>query len=93
MRIIEICFTGFDTDERKKLWDLAESHGFLVRKEVTKKLHVLCTGKNAGPKKLEDAIKDGVIIITGDDFITYTKTGIPETIKDAIEQLRLSRKI
>lgn len=93
MRIIEICFTGFDTAERKKLWDLADSNGFLVRKEVTKNLHVLCVGDNAGPKKLEAAIKDGVIIMSGNDFIAYTDTGIPQPIKDAIEQLRLSRQV
>lgn len=93
MRIIEICFTGFDSSERKTLIDMADSNGFLVRKEVTKNLHILCIGDNAGPKKLEAANKDGVIIITKPEFVAYVNSGIPETVIDSIEKLRALRNI
>ena len=69
-KLPEICFTGFDVSRKTELKKIAESNGFKCVTEVTKKLKFLCTGKNAGPSKIKDASKQGVQIISEQDFLS-----------------------
>tara|TARA_R110002033_G_scaffold54_1_gene848 strand:- start:999 stop:1691 length:693 start_codon:yes stop_codon:yes gene_type:complete len=72
---LEICFTGFAKQDRAQLEELATDSGFIVRKDVTKNLHMLCTGKNAGPKKVNKAHTDGAAIFDEAAFIALVQTG------------------
>lgn len=72
---LEVCFTGFAKQARSDLEDLATDSGFIVRKAVTRNLHILCAGSNAGPKKVADAKADGAAILLESDFIALVKTG------------------
>ncbi|NBB66948.1 hypothetical protein A6B39_05180 [Mannheimia granulomatis] len=67
--IEEICFTGFLKADREHLENLAEIHGYTVRKGVTKNLDYLVCGKNAGPSKIAQAESQGVIILEEKDFL------------------------
>ena len=60
---LEICFTGFGVTKKKTLNDLASRKNMKVVNSVTKNLHILCIGENAGPKKIEKAKAQGVEII------------------------------
>ena len=72
---LEICFTGFGASKKAELMGLALDHKFEVVASVTKNLDFLCGGENAGPKKLETAIAQGVQILTESEFITLIQTG------------------
>ncbi|MBU3068268.1 hypothetical protein KOI40_00370 [Aestuariicella sp. G3-2] len=75
----EICFTGFKKDEKVKLTNLAEERGMFIRVNVTKNLDFLCCGYNAGPAKIENARKQGVVALTEHQFLELLTTGeIPE---------------
>lgn len=65
---VEICFTGFSKADRLRLEELAELLGMQVRQSVTKGLTHLCIGRNAGPKKMEQAAEVGAEIIDEADF-------------------------
>lgn len=65
---VEICFTGFSKADRLRLEELAKLLDMQVRQSVTQGLTHLCTGKNAGPKKLEQAAEVGAEIIDEADF-------------------------
>lgn len=71
----EICFTGFSAEPRKKLEQLAQENGLQVRTKVTTKLEYLCTGPNAGPKKMEEALSKGVVLMDETAFHWLIKTG------------------
>jgi NAD-dependent DNA ligase len=68
-KLPEICFTGFDLSRKAELKKIAEDCGFKCVTQVTKNLKFLCTGENAGPSKIKDAKKQGVQIISEQDFI------------------------
>ncbi|ABN60785.1 BRCT domain-containing protein [Shewanella baltica] len=72
---LEVCFTGFAKQSRSDLEELATDSGFIVRKAVTRNLHILCAGSNAGPKKVADAKADGAAILLENDFIALVRTG------------------
>lgn len=72
---LEVCFTGFAKQARSDLEQLATDSGFIVRKAVTRNLHILCAGGNAGPKKVADAKADGAAILLESEFIDLVKTG------------------
>lgn len=65
---IEICFTGFAKADKKRLEELAELLEMVVRQSVTQGLTHLCTGPNAGPKKMEQAAMVGAEIIDEAEF-------------------------
>jgi len=71
----QICFTGFRPAAKKELVKKAGINDLKIVKSVTKKLDFLCIGDNAGPKKIEKAKKQGVIIITPLELETMFKTG------------------
>lgn len=73
--LLDVCFTGFKSDDKKRLIELAESKGFIVRSAVTQKLNFLCCGYNAGPKKIEKARSQGVIALNENQFIHLLETG------------------
>jgi hypothetical protein len=52
----QICFTGFDAEEKETLFLLAEQSGFCAVDSVTKGL------------KLQKAIAQGVLVLTAADF-------------------------
>lgn len=71
----EICFTGFSAALRKDLEQLAQDNGLQVRTKVTTKLSYLCTGPNAGPKKMEEALSKGVVLMDETAFQWLIETG------------------
>jgi len=71
----EICFTGFSASIRAALEGQATQAGLWVRKSVTSKLSFLCTGPNAGPKKVDAALKMGVVIMDQEAFGWMLETG------------------
>lgn len=73
--LLDVCFTGFKSDDKKRLIQLSESKGLVVRSTVTKKLNFLCCGYNAGPKKIEKARSQGVIALNENQFIHLLETG------------------
>ncbi|TCW22676.1 BRCT domain-containing protein [Vibrio crassostreae] len=78
---MDVCFTGFAKADKESLMNLAEQNSMLVRSSVTKHLDILCYGHNAGPKKLEKALDQGVFILNKSQFETMIETGeIPEEV-------------
>lgn len=74
--IFVICFTGFSSQHKAGLTNSALNHKFKVVKSVTKDLDFLCTGINAGPKKMEKAEEQGVTLITEDEFHDLAYDGL-----------------
>lgn len=75
----EICFTGFKNNDKEDLISLAEKSGLFVRSSVTTNLDFLCCGYNAGPKKIEKARHQGVVVLNDNQFKIMLETGeIPE---------------
>lgn len=78
---LDICFTGFKKTDKGELTALAKDNGMAVRGEVTKHLDILCYGYNAGPKKLEKAMSQGVMILNKHQLETMIETGeVPEDV-------------
>lgn len=73
---LDICFTGFAKADRERLEKASNDNNLEVRKSVTKNLQFLCTGYNAGAKKLQKAESQGVVLITEDQFIELIKDGV-----------------
>lgn len=71
----EICFTGFKSDDKKRLTAIAADNDLTVRSSVTEKLNILCCGYNAGPKKLDAARLKGILILNEDEFNNLLETG------------------
>jgi NAD-dependent DNA ligase len=72
---LEVCFTGFKAVEKAALLATAEASGFHVRPAVTKHLHILCCGSNAGPAKVRKARLQGVLVLSEGEFRTMAETG------------------
>lgn len=85
MKAFEVCFTGFNAKERDELEILGESLGLLIKKNVSKNLHFLCVGDNAGPSKIAKAQEFGATILQKPQFIHFIETG--ELPAETIEQL------
>tara|TARA_A100000164_G_scaffold62638_1_gene51303 strand:+ start:57 stop:575 length:519 start_codon:yes stop_codon:yes gene_type:complete len=76
LRKPEICFTGFNFEEREKLETDATLKGLKVRTRVTTLLAYLVMGDMPGEKKIEQAEEQGVQILTIDEYEkldTFTK--------------------
>ena len=79
---MDICFTGFKKVDKDELITLAKEHDMSVRGEVTKHLDILCYGYNAGPKKLEKAMAQGVMILNKTQLESMIETGeVPEDVE------------
>lgn len=79
LHLLDICFTGFKSDDKKRLKELAENAGFIIRSTVSKNLNFLCCGYNAGPMKIEKAREQGAVAITEEQLIKLIETGeIPD---------------
>ncbi|EKO3768563.1 hypothetical protein P0F17_000610 [Vibrio metschnikovii] len=77
----DICFTGFNKEDKEILIAIANKAKMIVRKDVVKHLDYLCYGYNAGPKKLEKAMEQGVMILSRTQFETMIETGeVPESV-------------
>jgi NAD-dependent DNA ligase len=72
---LEVCFTGFKAQDKEELIRLAESHGLIVRANVTSQLNILCGGYNAGPAKTEKARHQGVMVLSEHQFRGLVETG------------------
>jgi len=78
--LLDVCFTGFKREDKKRLKATAENAGILVRSSVTRSLNFLCCGYNAGPKKIEKARAQNVIALNEEQFIQLLETGeVPES--------------
>ncbi|HGS5146184.1 TPA: hypothetical protein ACMDT9_002014 [Vibrio parahaemolyticus] len=78
---MDVCFTGFAKGDKSELVTMAKEKEMLVRQSVTKHLDILCYGYNAGPKKLEKALEQGVMILNRHQFENLLETGeVPEDI-------------
>ncbi|MCL7930451.1 hypothetical protein [Halomonas llamarensis] len=75
-RPLEILFTGFDANARQELEDEAKNEGMVVRKSLTKNLDFLCTGPNAGPRKVSEARGKGVEVMDEPAFLEFLETGV-----------------
>ena len=64
----EICFTGFNGNEREELETAAVIKGYKVRTTVTKNLDILVLGEAPGEKKIEKAEAQGVSILQLDEY-------------------------
>lgn len=73
--LLDVCFTGFKSDDKKRLKDMAENSGMVVRSSVTRSLNFLCCGYNAGPKKIEKARAQNVITLNEEQFTELLETG------------------
>ncbi|MDP2128170.1 MAG: BRCT domain-containing protein [Pseudohongiella sp.] len=73
---IEILFTGFSSGDRAELEKKAQTAGMLVRKSVTRNLHYLCAGENAGPNKISEAEDAGTTIIDESEFNDLLELGL-----------------
>lgn len=71
----QVCFTGFDVDEKQKLFDIAMAKGFQVVGSVTVKLDFLVIGLTPGPMKISKAKEHKVKILTLDQFKKLITTG------------------
>lgn len=75
----DVCFTGFKKADKDDLLKLAKDAELVVRSSVTHNLTFLCCGYNAGPKKIEKARQQGVLILSEMQFNQMLDTGeIPE---------------
>lgn len=76
---LDVCFTGFKKDDKDRLTTLASENDLIVRANVTQYLTFLCYGYNAGPKKMEKARHQGVVILSEHQFLHMLESGeIPE---------------
>ncbi|MWL87137.1 BRCT domain-containing protein [Cupriavidus sp. SW-Y-13] len=71
----QIAFTGFGKDHRAALEQQAATMGLRVVKSVTQSLTFLCTGGNAGPKKVAKAKAQRVYILTEPQLDVLLETG------------------
>lgn len=71
----QILFTGFSKSERAFLEQKARDHGFIVCQSVTVSLDYICTGKNAGYAKIEDARSRGATELDVTEFEQLIETG------------------
>lgn len=71
----EIAFTGFSAGRRAELESMSTDSDMQVRKDVTKNLAYLCTGPNAGQKKIEKALAMAVVIMDETAFLWMMETG------------------
>ena len=67
---LNICFTGTMPVKRSVVEELLESLGGIPNKTVKKATEVLVTGEGVGAKKINDALKKGVEIMSFDDFLS-----------------------
>jgi len=78
--LLDVCFTGFKSEDKKRLKEMAESIGMIVRSSVTRSLNFLCCGYNAGPNKIEKARAQNVIALNEEQFTQLLETGeVPES--------------
>ena len=68
LRKPEICFTGFNYEERENLETEAVIKGLKVRKRVTVDLGYLVIGDTPGEKKIELALEQGVEILRLEEY-------------------------
>ncbi|HHF2898717.1 hypothetical protein [Vibrio alginolyticus] len=60
---------------------IVNSKEMMVRQSVTRHLDILCYDYNAGPKKLEEALSQGVMILNRRQFENLLETGeVPEEV-------------
>ena len=99
LRKPEICFTGFNYEERENLETEAVIKGLKVRKRVTVNLAYLVIGDTPGEKKIELALEQGVEILRLEEYekkefaFVRTEQQIDKIIKELESQkifLRLS---
>jgi len=68
LRKPEICFTGFNYEERENLETEAVIKGLKVRQRVTVNLAYLVLGDTPGEKKIELALEQGVEILSLEEY-------------------------
>ena len=71
----QVCFTGFGAVDKAELTRHANEAGLEVVGSVTKGLAILCVGANAGAVKLASATRQGVRIMSQEEFMAFLSTG------------------
>ncbi|WP_052673023.1 BRCT domain-containing protein [Pseudomonas sp. ES3-33] len=71
----QILFTGFKSEDRINLENLAAANGLRVVKTPTKNLAFLCAGYNAGWTKIEAAVGKGAFILSEAQLLAMFQTG------------------
>ncbi len=72
---LQICFTGVGDSKKAEYTAVASQRGFKVVAKVTKELDYLCAGGTPGPKKMEQALAQGVQLLTEQQFHHLLATG------------------
>jgi|SRR5699024_8576374 len=72
---LSVLFTGFAQAERDRLEDCAMAEGMRVRRTVSDTLDFLCTGANAGARKVAQAQECGVTVLDAEQFVTLLELG------------------
>ena len=72
---IEICFTGYNPNEKEQLSKIAVEKGFHIAKSITVNLNFLCCGSNAGEMKILKAKEQNVILLSTYEFHNLIETG------------------
>ncbi len=71
----QILFTGFKSETRTVLEELATENGLRVVKTPTRELAFLCAGYNAGWTKVKAAVEKGAFILSEAQLVAMLKTG------------------
>lgn len=69
MKIVNICFSGFNYTTKLKLRHIAESQGFVVHDLVFEDTELLIRGKTVSNSKLTNAYNYGIPIVAKNDFL------------------------
>jgi len=81
--VIKILFSGFPAAQRSALEVQAAVAGLHVRNSMSKGLHFLCVGPNAGPSKVRQAREQGSYVIDRVQLMTLLETGeLPDSEPD-----------
>ncbi|MCG9790659.1 hypothetical protein L1D61_26375 [Vibrio mediterranei] len=90
---LEVCFSGFNADNRKLLESRAREVGMLVRTRVTTNLHVLVAGKRVGPAKQMQAVALGAFILNEDQFLLLAQNGeLPDELPEHFNEVAKASK-
>ncbi|MFZ9753846.1 MAG: hypothetical protein ACO3B3_09880 [Cyanobium sp.] len=74
-KLTQVCFTGFNSEEKATLTRMAEEKNLQVTSTVTKSLAFLCCGSNAGEAKIKKAKSQDCVILNRTEFEILLETG------------------
>lgn len=73
----QICFIGFDPNEKLSLQELANRACFRVVRGIAKGLDYLCVGDSTNPAEIAQAEAQGAQVISADEFFDLAEAVFP----------------